>query len=150
MHIYYYLLFLFSEGFLFNLTLSKVLICLMTFTLFMRVGGAVYSNNTGASDGWRTIRPRQIRPCHWTMMTGLMTTTARFGPIRGRFGRPSLFVNDVMSVKQNGVVLGTNRCEWVYRRRSVPLLRLCCCFTAIPRENNLDDQIRVSEASLSE
>lgn len=89
-----------------------------------------------------------MRPCHWMMMTGLMTTTARFGPIRGRFGRQSLFVNDVMSVKQNGVVLGINRCEWVYRRRSVPLSRLGCCPTAIPWENNLDDQISVSEASL--
>lgn len=39
MHIYYYLFFLFIEKFLYNLTLSKVVICLMTFTLFMKVWG---------------------------------------------------------------------------------------------------------------
>lgn len=84
-------------------------------------GGAVYSNNTGASDGWRTIRPRRTRPSDWPVTTGLMTTTASSEPIRARLGPRSVFVNDVMSVEQDGAVLSTNRWEWVYPRRSLPL-----------------------------
>ena len=57
------------------------------------------------------------------MKTGLMTTTARLGPIRGHLGPRTVFVNDVISVKQDGVVGSLNRCEWVDRRRSVPLSR---------------------------
>lgn len=57
------------------------------------------------------------------MKTGLMTTTARLGPIRGHLGPRTVFVNDVISVKQDGVVGILNRCEWVDRRRSLPLSR---------------------------
>lgn len=40
-------------------------------------------------------------------------------------------MNDVRSVKQDGVVLSINRCELVYRRRSRSRLRRRCYFTVI-------------------
>lgn len=93
----------------------------------MQVGGAVYSNITEASDTWRTIRPRQIRPSHWTMVTGLMTTTPGHWPITARLRLRAMFVNDVMSVTQDGVALPVNLCNSDFPSGRAPLLK-CLCF----------------------
>lgn len=110
----------------------------------MQVGGAVYSNNTEASDTWRTIRPRQIRPSHWTVGTGLMTTTPGHWPITARLRLRAMFVNDVMSVTQDGVVLTVNLCDSDFPSGRAPLLK-CLCFFSI--KNSLGHQIRGIEGA---
>lgn len=67
-----------------------------------------------------------MRPPDWTTGTGLMTTTARSEPITARFRRRTMFVNDVMTTMQDGVVLSVNLYDSVYRRRGAPLLKCLC------------------------
>lgn len=58
------------------------------------------------------------------MVTGLMTTAPRHWPITAGFRLRAMFVNDVMSVMQDGV----NLCDAVYRRRRAPLSKCLCLF----------------------
>lgn len=79
------------------------------------------------------------------MVTGLTTTTSRHGPITARVCLWTMFVNDVMSVIQDGVVISVNLYDSVYRPST------CASFEVlvfIPLKNNFRHQIRVLKASL--
>lgn len=74
-----------------------------------------------------------------------MTTTSKQWPITARFCRWTMFVNDVRSVIQDGVVISVNLCDSVYRRRFAPLSKF---FVLIPWGNNFRHQIRLLKATL--